>query len=479
MQYKKPYFTAALVALLVVGFLATSIISYLIAHDSLRDQIAEEALPLTSDNIYSEIERDLLRSILISSLMAHDTFVLDWTVGGEKEPEKIIRYLKQIQQRYETTTAFFVSEQHRDYYHPNGILKAVSPDDPADKWYFRVREMNEPYEINLDYDTADRNRLSIFVNYQVTDYNGKFIGVTGIGLAVDRVADLIENYQQRYSREIYFVNRQGKVTVRGSGYTGAERLQDRAGMDRIATRILANPSASVNYTRADGKTVFVNSRLVPEFDWHLIVEQAESDADSRILDALFANIIIALMIMTLVLAIIWFTFRRYQQRLEEMATTDKLTGAANRHVFEIIFNHDISTARRNNIPVTLISLDIDNFKDMNDSHGHSCGDAVLCSFTEIVRDHIRTSDTLCRWGGDEFVILMNNCDGENAGRRAEVIREAIDRYPFRCGKENLDITISIGVAEYTPGETLPDLIKRADAALYTSKKQGRNRTTRA
>ncbi|TDY00034.1 sensor domain-containing diguanylate cyclase [Thiohalophilus thiocyanatoxydans] len=477
MQYKKPYFTAALVALLVLGFLATSIVSYLIAHDSVRNQIAEEALPLTSDNIYSEIERDLLRSILISSLMAHDTFVLDWTLDGEKEPEKIIRYLKQIQQRYDTTTAFFVSEQHRKYYHPTGVLKTLSRDDPADKWYFRVRQMNDPYEINLDFDTADRDRLSIFVNYQVTDYNGKFIGVTGIGLSVKRVADLIENYQQRYSREVYFVDREGKVTVRGSGYTGAERLQDRAGMDRVATHILANPSSSVNYTRPDGKTVFVNSRLVPEFDWHLIVEQAESSADSRILDALFANIIIALMITALVVTIIWFTFRRYQRRLEEMATTDKLTGAANRHVFEIIFNHDISSARRNNTPVTLISLDIDNFKAMNDTHGHDCGDTILYNFTELVRGHIRASDTLCRWGGDEFVILLNDCNAENAIRRAETIREAISRYPFRCGKVNLDMSISVGLAEYAPGETLPDLIKRADTALYTSKKQGRNRIT--
>ncbi|MDY6979058.1 MAG: diguanylate cyclase [Pseudomonadota bacterium] len=479
MQYKKSYFTAALAALLVLGFLATSVISYLMAHDSLRTQIADEALPLTSDNIYSEIERDLLRSILISSLMAHDTFVLDWTLGGEDEPEKIIRYLKQIKQRYETTTAFFVSDKHRNYYHPDGILKKVSRDDPADQWYFRVRNMNDPYEINLDFDTADRSRLSIFVNYRVTDYNGKFVGVTGIGLAVDRVADLIENYQRRYNRDIYFINREGKVTVRSSHYTGADRIQERPGMGRVATHILANPGASVNYTRPDGKTVYVNSRLVPEFDWYLIVEQAESDADARVLDALFANIVIALLITALVLGIAWFTLRGYQRRLEEMATTDKLTGAANRHVLEVIFNHDIPAARRNNTPVTLVSLDIDTFKQINDSQGHDCGDAILRSFTEIVRDHIRASDTLCRWGGDEFVILMNGLGSEEAGQRAEIIREAVAKHAFRCNKQSLEVTISIGVAEYRSGEVLGELLKRADTALYASKKQGRNQTTLA
>lgn len=479
MQYKKSYFTIALAGLLLIGFIGTSVISYLITHDSLRDQIAEESLPLTSDNIYSEIERDLLRSILISSLMAHDTFVRDWAVASEEDPAPIIRYLKEIRKRYEITTAFYISERTRKYYHPSGVLKTLSEDDPADQWYFRARKMNDPYEINLDFDTADRSRLGIFINYRVTDFNGKFIGVTGIGLSVERVADLIENYQQRYNREIYFTDREGKVTVRGSHYQGPERIQDRAGMKRVVTRILANPSASVNYERPDGERVYVNSRLVPELDWYLIVEQAESDADSRILDAMLANIVIALLITALVLSIAWISFNRYRRRLEEMATTDKLTGAANRHLFELLFEHDLPAARRNNNPVSVLSLDIDNFKPVNDSRGHDCGDAILRSFTEIVRDHIRGSDTLCRWGGDEFMILMNGVNSEEARQRAEVIRKAVEAHSFRCDRQPLDITVSIGIAEYRDGETLKDLLQRVDTALYTSKKQGRNRTSSA
>ncbi|MDR9435826.1 MAG: diguanylate cyclase [Thiohalophilus sp.] len=477
MQYKKPYLTATLAVLLVVAFLATSIISYFISHDSLRDQISEEALPLTSDNIYSEIERDLLRSILISSLMAHDTFVRDWAISEEEKQDPILRYLKEIQNRYDITTAFYISERTHNYYHPSGVIKTISENDPDDQWYFRTKEINEPYEINLDFDTADRGRLSIFINYRVTDYNGNFIGVTGIGLSVDRVAQLIENYQQRYNREIYFINRRGEVTVRGSQYEGADSLQKRDGMSRIATLILANPSASASYQTSSGETVYVNSRLVPELDWYLIVEQAESAADSRVLDALLANIFIALLITALVLMIAWITFRRHQKRLEEMATTDKLTGAANRHVFELIYNHDIPAARRGNNPVTLTCLDIDNFKILNDSYGHQCGDNILRSFTEIVRNHIRASDTLCRWGGDEFVILMNGFDKQKTQQRAEMIREDIENHLFRCDGEYVNVTISVGVAEYQNDDSLTDLFKRADAALYTSKKEGRNRVS--
>lgn len=479
MHYNKTYFAAGLALLLVIGFLATSIVSYLVTEDSLSERIAEEALPLTSDNIYSEIERDLLRSILISSLMAHDTFVRDWTQGGEKEQERIVRYLTEIQKKYSTTTSFFISDRTHHYYHPDGMIKTVSPDDPADSWYFRVRELNAPYDINIDFDTADRSRLTIFINYRVTDGSGRFLGITGIGLSVNSVAELIESYQQRYGRQIYFADREGNVTIRGSGFTGADRIQDHAGLGKIATRVLTSPSTSLTYTKPDGEKVYINSRLVPEFGWYLIVEQAESAAESRLLNTLLLNILVALAITALVLTIAWFTLRGYQRRLEEMATTDKLTGAANRHVFEMIFTHDVNAANRRGDPVSLITIDIDHFKRINDRHGHDGGDATLRRFAAIVRDHIRDSDTFCRWGGDEFLILMSGCPTACALQTAERIQEAVRRHPFRCGGQEMSVTVSIGVAQHQPQETLPALVKRADAALYQSKNQGRDQVTAA
>ena len=113
MPGKKIYFAVVLCILLVVGFLTTSFVSFYVARQSLEQQISESPLPLTSDNIYSEIQRDLLQPIFISSLMAQDTFVRDWTLGGENDPEQIIRYLSEIQMRYDTVTAYFISDKTR------------------------------------------------------------------------------------------------------------------------------------------------------------------------------------------------------------------------------------------------------------------------------------------------------------------------------------------------------------------------------
>lgn len=474
MPYRKLYFAAALSLLLVLGFVASSIISYYVARDSLGSQLADETLPLTSDNIYSEIDQDLLRSILISSLMAHDTFVRDWTLNGERDPERIIRYLDEIKTKHETTTSFFVSERTRRYYHPDGVIKTVSRDDPADAWYFRVRDMNEPYEINVDHDTADPSRMSIFVNYRVTDYDGDFLGVTGVGLAVDSVARLIESYQQRYGRHVYFVDHEGKVMLRGDGLGNMERIQERPGLRAIATKILTNPSVSAHYADREGRTVYVNSRFIPELDWYLLVEQSGSRAEARILGTLALNIGIALAITLLVLTTAYFTIRGYQLRLEEMATTDKLTGAANRQVFDTLFDQAVRSSKRYGTAISLVTIDIDNFKAVNDAHGHVAGDTVIRTLAAIVRDHIRDSDILCRWGGDEFLLLLNDCTARDARAVAEKIRDAVRTRQVRHGGAEISITVSLGVVEYRQGEDVASIVARCDAILYESKRQGRD-----
>lgn len=475
MHRRKLYFVAALTVLMIVGFMATSLTSYFVARESLSENISEQMLPLTSDNIYSEIQRDLLRPILISSLMATDTFLHDWVINGEEDTQLVRNYLREIQQQYGTITSFFVSDATRNYYHPDGIIKTVSADNPDDAWYFRVRSQREPYEINVDVDTADRSRLSIFINYRVEDGRGNFLGVTGVGLAVSAVTSLIETYQLRYGRDIYFIDREGNVALTQDLSGPAQRIQDRPGLGPLATQILTTPSASLTYERNPGETVYLNSRLVPEFDWYLMVEEHDSAAEERIENTLLINIGLSLGIMTLVLLVAHFTLKAYQGRLEEMATTDRLTGAANRHVFDGIFDNVQRSARRNGRPVAIACIDIDHFKEVNDTFGHQAGDMVIRAVADVIRQHARASDTLCRWGGEEFLLLLDGCTAEEAAERAETIRKAVKKQSVVFGREDIRVTLSCGVAQYHPGEELFSLIARVDAVLYRAKHEGRDR----
>lgn len=476
MYRKKLYVLVAVILLLVVGFLATSLVSYYVARDSIASQISDQALPLTSDNIYSEIQRDLLRPVLISSLMASDTFLRDWTVDGEQDPEQVRLYLAEIQDKYDTITAFFISDDTLNYYHSTGILKQVNLQAEEDAWYARVRSMREPYEINIDNDTADRTRLSVFINYRMLDQSCTYLGATGVGLAVSSVTTLINNYQQRYGRTIYFADRQGNITLTGDTSSSLEEqhLADRPGLGALATQVLSTPSTSLSYTNDNGQTVYLNSRLVPEFDWYLVVEQNENRAAGRIQDALLVNTSLALVIMALVIFGAHFTLKTWQGQLELMATTDQLTGVANRHMFEILFEQAANRAQREHKPLTLLAVDIDEFKKINDHWGHQGGDAALHALATLLKHQVRMTDVVCRWGGEEFMIMLDDCTLAEAEERATALLAAIRSLSIPFGREIIRLTASCGLTDVQPGEGLDRIIARADKALYAAKRGGRD-----
>src|SRR5690606_8697310 len=127
---------------------------------------------------------------------------------------------------------------------PDGIIKVLDSQNTEDDWYFTLRNHSADYDINVDEDTADRSRISIFINYRVKDYAGRFIGATGVGLSVNSVVALIESYQRRYGRQIYFVNREGEVMLHGKDYNLGPHLRDRPSLAPFATQILTVPSST-------------------------------------------------------------------------------------------------------------------------------------------------------------------------------------------------------------------------------------------
>jgi signal transduction histidine kinase len=303
-------------AILLGGFLLSSIGSYLVSRENVRKTITESALPLTSDNIYSEIQRDLLQPVFISSMMAHDTFLKDWVIAGERDPDQLLRYLREIRTKYATVTSFFVSEKSRSYYHADQLLKTVSESDPRDTWYFRVREMDSPFEINVDPDMANRDEMTVFINYRVLDSQGQLLGATGVGLTVNRVHQLIQSYETRYGRHILFTNPQGEIMLdTRPGESGRPSLKDLPGLGANSSQLLEQKNTEIRYQH-QGKTCFVNARFVPELGWHLIVEQNEDTLLSPLQDNLLINIGIALLTTLMVSAICLSSIRHNRKDLE-------------------------------------------------------------------------------------------------------------------------------------------------------------------
>lgn len=218
--------------------------------------------------------------------------------------------------------------------------------------------------------TELKDDLTFFINYKVYDYNDRFIGAAGVGLTVDAVIKLIDKYQQRYQRSVYFVDNFGRLVL-----TGAE----------------GGPQGA-----------------------------------------------------------------RIGQKLGEL---DSLTELPNRRGFDLLAAQAMHEARREPKPLTALLLDLDHFKALNDTYGHLAGDQVLIGFARVLENCLRHSDIVCRWGGEEFIVLLKDTDGKTGLMIAEKIRQHVEQQRYAYNDK-----------------ALHSLLSRADHAMYRAKQTGRNRT---
>jgi len=462
-------------AILLLGFLTTNVISFRVSTAALKTTILQNELPLTSSNIYAEIQTDLLRPIFVSSLMSNDIFLKDWLIEGEEDVAQMTRYLDEIRNKYSLFTSFLISEKTRNYHHFTGITKQIRTGEPNDEWFFRVRDMKEPYEVNIDFNAAQNNAVTIFINYRVTDYQGNFIGATGVGLQLDSVANIISHYRSNYQRGIYFVDKSGLITVRSDGAViTEENIRTAPGISKIADQILARNDGYFEYER-DGETMLLTTRYIPDLGWRVIVEQRESEALRALWQSFVTNLAIGLGIILLTIGTIGYAINLYQKRLEDMAVTDKLTGIGNRQLVDVALAQALKLGKRAGTPTSIILMDIDHFKQVNDTYGHLKGDEAIHAVAQTLQRRVRDSDVLCRWGGEEFILLAHNCPLANALELAETLRAGVAEAAILTPDIGVRVTVSAGVAEALPGEDAAGLIGRADRALYVAKDAGRNR----
>jgi diguanylate cyclase (GGDEF)-like protein len=185
------------------------------------------------------------------------------------------------------------------------------------------------------------------------------------------------------------------------------------------------------------------------------------------------------MTIAVTLGMVLMAAERLQADLDSQANRDPLTGALNRRAFSLIAEKEKARSRRYGNPLSLLIMDLDNFKQINDRLGHDAGDALLCRFVAIAEQILRGEDVFCRFGGEEFVALLPNTAVEHALVAAERLRTAFATESAATQTANATppfaITVSIGIAELEHDEDIESLLRRADAALYHAKDMGRNR----
>ena len=458
---------AALSLILLAVFLATSLINYAVTRKAVREELLHSSLPLTGKNIYSEIHSALMRPILVSSAMANDAFLKDWVIHKEENVDDLAKYLDAINTKYGFLTTFFISAKTDTYYYQKGFHKKINPRDPHDVWYFAFLRSQKEYDLDVDTNKTSNDALTIFVNFRVEDDNGKLLGVAGVGVNMNQAAAKLAEAQNEFHRMAYMVDQDGLVQVHpNKSLIEKKYISESEGVKDIAESILQIREDGANFEYdQDGKHFLLTARYIPEFEWHLIVVQDEKEALSSARNNLIRTLTLGFISSILILFLCVLAVNRYQEQLEHMAKTDPLTGAANRRELEARFDLASCRVARYKAPLSIIIIDLDGFKAINDKFGHIQGDTILEAVAEVITATIRPADLLARWGGDEFIVLMDGTV-EDARVLDDRIRTAMQL------SSRIPVSFSSGISQFKTGDTITTMTQRADEAMYKAKASG-------
>ena len=209
----------------------------------------------------------------------------------------------------------------------------------------------------------------------------------------------------------------------------------------------------------------------------MIVEQSADEALAPLNQFLSVSLVFSAISSLLVIGIILLTADRHHKQAEKIASIDVLTGLENRMHLTSRLQSLVENHRTKGQHFSIVMFDIDHFKKINDQHGHLAGDQVLVRIAQCAQQQIRTSDSIYRWGGEEFLVLLARCQVFDAMKIAEKIRRSVETLEIQVADDvSLLATISLGAGQSEEGETSDELLARVDDAVYLAKQKGRNQT---
>lgn len=463
--------------IIIIGFIATTYVNYRTYSHVIRDDI-ENISKLTSTNIYSEIKNELTKPIFVSLTMANDSFLKDWLMSegdnldSEVYKDKLQKYLIGIKMKYNYNSVFAISEASNRYYHYEGVHKVITEENEHDSWYYNFLEQNENYGLVIDVDEASDNSLTVFVNCRIVDRDAKLLGVTGVGLEMNKIQRILKDFEDKFEVEAFLINSDGLVQVHRNGEIIQEKNVFDQGFMADHKIIIRNSKEDTESFRhiEEGIDGYLITRYIDELDWFLVVKKDTSILKKSFEKQAFLDIFIGIVVILFVVVLTTILFTKYKEYVSIMAKVDQLTKLPNRRGFDEALNEALKNYAQSKEEFSVIIFDIDKFKKINDSKGHLFGDHVICSIGEIATEYLGKSGMLARWGGDEFSAIIYEESAE-AERLAAGLVDIMRNNEAFVG---LEVTISLGISRANRLDVRDTIISRADRGLYYAKENGRD-----
>ena len=468
------YLVVTVITVLLISLsVGTSILNYKRSLAQTHEQLITRSLPLSIDNIYTEIQKNIIEPNLISSMMANNTFLKDWLINEENNVEKITKYLHTIKNKYSMFNTFLVSDKSKNYYTSKGFLEKVDEENPNNLWYFNFKDIQNHHEVNLDYNQHLDDSMIFFINYKIFDYDFQYLGATGIALKTSYINKMLSFFRNNYNFNVYFINKFGRVVLSETGINTLKNIRSIPELKPQVNDIFTSPAKNIKYT-SKGNHYLLNTKYIKELDLYLIVEAKVENFTHEVKKTFLINLISSLLITLIIILIILYTIKTYNRQLLDLASNDALTKLPNRRIFNENFEKIMHQYKRDRRQKGVILFDIDNFKMINDTYGHLTGDEVLRRIGVILDKVIRKSDHISRWGGEEFAVLLMDANLEDTIEVAEKIRKILQSDLELLTLVEQGVTASFGLTVLNGEDDKDSIMTRVDKALYEAKNSGKN-----
>lgn len=369
----------------------------------------------------------------------------------------LIEYLRHYKKYFDYSSVSIISYKTNRYYTNFGFNKIVDVEnDEHDIWYKLFLELGAEYDFDIDVDEANGNKWTLFTNIRIKNGNGKLLGVSGFGMDMDYLQELLHNQEKEFNVKISFVDKEGHSQLETTNRN-------------ITARVLSKASApNAPYILSEEKGQDIVTRYLDMLGWYLVVSR-DDNSFAIFKKNILINIFITLAILLISVWIITVLMNRSQGNLISLSQTDGLTKIKNR----ISGEENIISLMKEKKYGMFGLLDVDKFKSINDDFGHNVGDLVIIAVAECLKKAFREQDVIVRFGGDEFAVYAVGVT------RKDIADKVIERFFEHISNIKIDalngrkICVSMGATFYhgDTGESFDNLYVRADEGLYDSKKK--------
>lgn len=447
--------------------MSASLISCIVSIEHISAKNSESNSMLIAHVVNDGIENKFIKPIIVAETMSNDYSLKEYMKkSGAGSPEaveqEVASYLESIRNGFGYSMVYAVCDASKAYYTYDGISKYIdTKEDEHDIWYKQFLEKGKHYELNVNTDEANHWELSVFVNTEVTDENGNFLGVCGVGVEMTELQNLLRQYEETYNVKIDMIDKEGLIQVDAEAKRIEQEYLDNSYLEHVG---------SGEFYYEEGAESSRMTKYMADLDWYLVVEDYDPDKMNlaELITSSIIIFVIGLMMMGIVFSVLSIRERKASRELMErrkISLTDDMTGLFNHRAYEEDCRKILET---NSVPrITLIMMDVNGLKKVNDTYGHMAGDELIIGAAKCIQTVMGEYGNVYRIGGDEFVALLE-CTGNQLNDMLQTFEHMTAGWKgtYPC---ELAISKGVVVGEKHGNLTFDEMKELADKLMYEDK----------